>query len=35
MFPVVAKSFEMILLKRVEDFAGSKSYFSPVQFGFK
>ena len=25
----------MILLKRLEDFAISKSYFSPVHFGFK
>ena len=34
-FPVITKIFEMILLKRFEDFAGSKSYFSPLQFGFK
>ena len=25
----------MSLLKRLEDFVGSKSYFSPRQFGFK
>ena len=25
----------MILLKRLEDFAMSKSYFSPLQFEFK
>ena len=25
----------MILMKRLEDFARSKSYFSPLQFGFK
>ena len=35
MFPVITKIFEMILLKGLEDFARSKSYFSPVQFGFK
>ena len=35
MFPVITKIFEMILLKRLEDFAKSKSYFSPFQFGFK
>ena len=35
MFPVFTKIFEMILLKRLEDFAMSKSYFSPLQFGFK
>ena len=33
MFPVITKIFEMILLKRLEDFARSKSYFSPLQFG--
>ena len=35
MFPVITKVFEMIILKRLEDFARSKSYFSPLQFGFK
>ena len=35
MFPVITKIFEMILLKRLEDFARSISYFSPLQFGFK
>ena len=35
MFPVITKIFEMILLKRLEDFARSKSYFWPFQFGFK
>ena len=35
MFPVITKIFEMIILKRLEDFAMSKSYFSPLQFGFK
>ena len=35
MFPVITKIFEMILLKRLEDLARSKSYFSPLQFGFK
>ena len=35
MFPLITKIFEMILLKRLEDFALSKSYFSPLQFGFK
>ena len=35
MFPVITKTFEKILLKRLEDFAMSKSYFSPLQFGFK
>ena len=34
MFPVITKIFEMILLKRHENFARSKSYFSPLQFGF-
>ena len=34
-FPVITKIFEMILLKRLEDLARSKSYFSPLQFGFK
>ena len=35
MFPVITEIFEMILLKRLEDFTRSKSYFSPLQFGFK
>ena len=35
MFPVITKIFEMVLFKRLEDFARSKSYFSPLQFGFK
>ena len=35
MFPVITKIFEMILLKRLEDFSRSKSYFSPFQVGFK
>ena len=35
MFPVITKIFGMILLKRLEDFARSKSYFSPLQFGFQ
>ena len=35
MFPVITKIFEMILLQRLEDFARSKSYFLPLQFGFK
>ena len=35
MFPVITKSFEMTLLKRLEDFGMSKSYFSPLQLGFK
>ena len=35
MFPVITKIFEMILLKRLEDLARSKSCFSPLQFGFK
>ena len=35
MFPVITKIFEMILLKRFEDFAMNKSYFSPLQFGLK
>ena len=33
MFPVITKIFQMILLKRLEDFAMSKSYVSPLQFG--
>ena len=35
MFPVITKVFEMILLKRLEDFAMSKSYFWSLQFGFE
>ena len=35
MFPVITKIYEMIVLKRLEDFAISKSYFSPLQSGFK
>ena len=35
MFPVITKIFEMILLKRLEDFSRSKSHFSPFQVGFK
>ena len=27
MFPVITKNFEMILLKKIEDFAMSKRYF--------
>ena len=34
MFPVTTV-FEMILLKRLEDFARRKNYFLPLQFGFK
>ena len=35
MFRVITTIFEMILLKRLEDLARSKSYFSPLHFGFK
>ena len=35
MFPVITKFFKMILSKRLEDFARSKCYFSPLQFGFE
>ena len=33
--PVITKIFEMILLKKLEDFAGRRRYFSALQFGFK
>ena len=34
MFSVMTKIFEMISLKKLEDFGGSKSHFSPLQFEF-
>ena len=34
MFPVIIKVFEVILLRRLENFAKEKGYFSHLQFGF-
>ena len=34
MFTVIIKVFEVILLRRLENFAKEKGYFSHLQFGF-
>ena len=34
MFPVISKVFEVILLRRIENFAKEKGYFSHLQFDF-
>ena len=34
MFPVIIKVFEVILLRRLKNFAKQKGYFSHLQFGF-
>ena len=35
MFPMITKIFEMILLKKLEDFAMSKSYLCLFNLGLK
>ena len=35
MFPTLTKIYEMVLLDRLEKFAGKNAYFSNLQFGFQ
>ena len=35
LFPTLCKIFEMVLLKRLENFAEQMGFFSNMQFGFK
>ena len=35
MFPTLTKIYEMVLLDRLEKFAGENAYFSNLQFGFQ
>ena len=35
LFPTLCKSFEMVLLNRLEKFAADRGYFSELQFGFR
>ena len=35
MFPILTKIYEMVLLDRLEKFAGENAYFSNLQFGFQ
>ena len=35
LFPTICKVYEMILLRRLEKFAGDSNFFSHLQFEFK
>ena len=35
MFPTLTKIYEMVLLDRLEKFAGENAYFLNLQFGFQ